>query len=203
LAELLKYNLRSIRSYLLKEEFQLFWQYTSPHWAGMFLDKWCTKTMRSKIEPTKKVARMLRRHRPLLLNWFKAKKQFSSGIVEGFNTKAKLTTRKAYGCLGLTMRLKLLYITRLGHYLTHTENRPRIFLRRQINHFPFQNGRQLTSIYLGIISQNTTLTTYKIGNMLIFSICMFITTRCATNISHHASFSIPSISSIHDSTFCF
>ena len=45
----------------------------------------------------KKVARMLRRHRLLLLNWFRAKKQFSSGIVEGFNTKAKLTTRKAYG----------------------------------------------------------------------------------------------------------
>ena len=97
LSELLQYNLRSIRSYLLKEEFQLFWSYTSPYWAGQFLDKWCTKTMRSKIEPMKKVARMLRRHRPLLLNWFRAKKQFSSGIVEGFNTKAKLTTRKAYG----------------------------------------------------------------------------------------------------------
>ncbi len=97
LAELLQYNLRSIRSYLLKEEFQFFWQYTSAAWAGKFLDKWCTKTMRSKIEPMKRVARMLRRHRPLLLNWFKAKKQFSSGIVEGFNTKAKLTTRKAYG----------------------------------------------------------------------------------------------------------
>ena len=63
----------------------------------IFLDKWCTKTMLSKIEPMKRVARMLRRHRPLLLNWFRAKKQFSSGIVEGFNTKAKLTTRKAYG----------------------------------------------------------------------------------------------------------
>jgi len=97
LSELLQYNLRSIRSYLLKEEFQLFWQYVSPYWAGEFLDKWCTKTMRSKIEPMKKVAKMLRRHRPLLLNWFRAKKQFSSGIVEGFNTKAKLTTRKAYG----------------------------------------------------------------------------------------------------------
>jgi transposase len=97
LAELLQYNLRSVRSYLLKEEFQLFWQYVSPYWAGIFLDKWCTKTMRSKIEPMKKVAKMLRRHRPLLLNWFRAKKQFSSGIVEGFNTKAKLTTRKAYG----------------------------------------------------------------------------------------------------------
>jgi len=97
LADLLQYNLRSIRSYLLKEEFQFFWTYQSPYWAGQFLDKWCTKTMRSKIEPMKKVARRLRKHRPLLLNWFRAKKQFSSGIVEGFNNKAKLTTRKAYG----------------------------------------------------------------------------------------------------------
>jgi transposase len=53
--------------------------------------------MRSRIEPMKKVARRLRKHRPLLLNWFRAKGQFSSGIVEGFNNKAKLTTRKAYG----------------------------------------------------------------------------------------------------------
>uniref|UniRef100_UPI003AF42120 transposase n=1 Tax=Thiolapillus sp. TaxID=2017437 RepID=UPI003AF42120 len=60
LAELLQYNLRSVRAYLLKEEFQFFWGYVSPYWAGQFLDRWCTKTMRSKIEPMKKVARMLR-----------------------------------------------------------------------------------------------------------------------------------------------
>jgi transposase len=53
--------------------------------------------MRSKIEPMKKVARMLQGHRKLLLNWFRAKRQCSSGVVEGFNTKAKLTIRKAYG----------------------------------------------------------------------------------------------------------
>ncbi len=97
LAELLRYNLRTVRSYLLKEEFQQFWTYSSPYWAGEFLDRWCTKTMRSKIEPMKKMARQLRRHRPLLMNWFRAKGQFSSGIVEGFNNKAKLTTRKSYG----------------------------------------------------------------------------------------------------------
>ena len=97
LADLLKYNLRTVRSYLLKEDFQSFWLYRSPYWAGKFLDKWCTRTMRSRIEPMKKVARMLRNHRPLLMNWFKAKGQFSSGTVEGFNNKAKLTTRKAYG----------------------------------------------------------------------------------------------------------
>lgn len=97
LAELLQYNLKSIRAYLLKEEFQLFWAYQSPYWAGWFLDRWCTKTMRSKIEPMKRVARMLRNHRALLLNWFRAKGQLSSGVVEGFNTKAKLTSRKAFG----------------------------------------------------------------------------------------------------------
>ncbi len=97
LADLLRYNLRSIRSYLLKEEFQLLWSYKSPYGAGKFLDTWCTKTIRSKIEPMKKVAKMLRRHQPLLLNWFRAKGQLFSAVVEGFNNKAKLTTRKAYG----------------------------------------------------------------------------------------------------------
>ena len=97
LAELLQYNLKSVRAYLLKEDFQFFWDYISPYWAGRFLDRWCTKTMRSQIEPMKKVARSLRQHRPLLLNWFRARGKISTGVVEGFNNKAKLTTRKAYG----------------------------------------------------------------------------------------------------------
>lgn len=97
LSELLKYNLRSVRAHLLKEDFQRFWEYISPVWAGKFLDQWCTRTMRSKLEPMKKVAQTLRAHRPLILNWFKAKGQFSSGIVEGLNNKVKLTTRKSYG----------------------------------------------------------------------------------------------------------
>lgn len=97
LAELLKYNLRSIRSYLLKEDFQFFWDYQSPSWAGRFLDRWCTRALRSRIEPMKRVARMLRRHHALLLNWFRAKGRLSSATVEGFNNKAKLTTRKAFG----------------------------------------------------------------------------------------------------------
>ena len=97
LADLLRYNLRSVKSYLLKEDFQSFWNYVSPYWAGRFLDQWCTRTMRSRIDPMKKVARMLRSHRELLLNWFRAKGLVSSGVVEGFNNKAKLTTRKAFG----------------------------------------------------------------------------------------------------------
>src|ERR1035437_9102503 len=97
LSELLQYNLQSVRSHLLREDFQRFWEYDSPSWAVKFLDQWCTRTMRSKIEPMKKIARSLREHRDLILNWFRAKGTVSSGSVEGLNNKAKLTMRKAYG----------------------------------------------------------------------------------------------------------
>ena len=97
LADLLQYNLKSVRSYLLKEDFQSFWDYVSPYWAGRFLDRWCSRTMRSRIEPMKKVAKTLRKHRRLILNWFRAKGMISAAAVEGLNNKAKLTTRKAFG----------------------------------------------------------------------------------------------------------
>jgi len=97
LSELMKYNLKSVRAHLLREDFQQFWEYVSPGWAEKFLDEWCTRTMRSQLEPMKKVARTLRNHRELILNWFRAKGGLSSGIVEGLNNKVKLTTRKSYG----------------------------------------------------------------------------------------------------------
>ncbi len=97
LRDLLRYNLKSVRAYLLKEDFQQFWNYTSPAWAGKFLDEWCCQVMRSRIEPMKKFARTMRRHRELLLNYFRARKAFSSGVIEGLNNKAKVTMRRSYG----------------------------------------------------------------------------------------------------------
>jgi len=97
LGDVLQYDLKSVRGYLLKQSFQCFWEYTSPYWAGWFLDRWVKRAMRSRLEPIKKVARSIRGHRELILNWFKAKKEFNSGIVEGLNYKIKLTIRKAYG----------------------------------------------------------------------------------------------------------
>jgi transposase len=97
MSELLQYNLQSVRSRLMREDFQRFWEYCYPACAAKFLDEWCTRTMRSKIGPMKKVAKMLRRHRELILNWFRAEGVISAGIVEGLNNKAKLTMRKAYG----------------------------------------------------------------------------------------------------------
>ena len=96
LGELLKNNLKIIRAYLLKEGFHRFWTFKSTRYAGSFLDTWCERVMRSRIEPLKRIAKTLRRHRELLLNWFRAK-GISVGAVEGLNNKAKVTMRQSYG----------------------------------------------------------------------------------------------------------
>jgi transposase len=65
--------------------------------------------MRSKIEPMKKFVGMIRRHRELLMNWCRSK-GLSSGVVEGFNSKVKVTVRKAYGFqAGETMKIALFH----------------------------------------------------------------------------------------------
>jgi len=97
LADLLRCNLKTTRAYLLKEDFQFFWSFRGVLWARRFLKGWYQRALRSRIEPMKKVARMLGDHQPLLLNWFRAEKQISGGVIEGLNSRLKLTLRKAYG----------------------------------------------------------------------------------------------------------
>jgi transposase len=102
---------------LLKEAFQQLRVYSSPAWAGKFLDEWCQQTMRSRIEPMKKIARSLRQHRELILNYFRAQKLISSGVVEGLNNKAKVTLRNpmAFAPTGYSNRP---FITRLASCLS-------------------------------------------------------------------------------------
>lgn len=97
LQEVLQYDLKSVRAYLLKESFQLFWNYKSPYWAEWYLKKWCARAMRSRLEPIKTFVGTLRRHQPLIMNWFKANKAYSQGVVEGLNRKINLVTRRSFG----------------------------------------------------------------------------------------------------------
>ena len=97
LRELLQYKLKTMRCFLQKEAFQHFWTYKTKWGAERFLHAWITQAMRSKLPELKKVAKRLRKHQRLLLNYFSFKERFSNGIVEGFNLKAKLTMRKSYG----------------------------------------------------------------------------------------------------------
>lgn len=59
-----------------------------------FVDGLVEPEFEGDIEPR---AKSLRRHRRLILNWFRAKATISAGVVEGFNGRARLPTRKAFG----------------------------------------------------------------------------------------------------------
>ena len=69
--------------------------------------------MRSRLKPMKKVAKTIRAHRQLILNWFEAKGAISLGAVEGQNNKAKVAIRKSYGFKTADM-LKISLYHKLG-----------------------------------------------------------------------------------------
>jgi transposase len=85
------------RAWQLKESFRRFWLYRSPAWAQAYLKAWTSRAMRSRLEPMKKVARMLRAHEDLLLNYFRAKRQYNSAVVEGLNNKARVSLARSFG----------------------------------------------------------------------------------------------------------
>lgn len=110
LHELLNINLRTVKAYLFKEDFDHLWTYNHPNWAGRFIDQWTRDVMRHRSLPElKKFALSIREHKELILNYFRAKKEFSSGPVEGLNNKVKLTIRRSYGFRGDRIREIMLY----------------------------------------------------------------------------------------------
>lgn len=106
--------LATVRAYLWKEKFQLFWEYECPKAARAYFRRWCRGAMHSQLKPVKKFVKTMRAHEDLIMNWFEAKKQFSSGAVEGMNRKVNLITRKSYGYRNYEV-LKISLFHTIGH----------------------------------------------------------------------------------------
>jgi transposase len=99
------------RAWELKESFRHFWSYRSEKWAAAFLAEWTARAMRTRLEPVKKVARMLRRHEQLLLNYFRAKRQYTNAVTEGMNHKARVSLARSFGHRSYQVLETVLYHT--------------------------------------------------------------------------------------------
>lgn len=95
LGELEKLNLKINRAYLLKESFKKVYEYTSAGCAEKYLEWWCRRAMRSRLEPIKDFVRMLRRYWKNVITYFK--ESITNAMVEGLNRKAKVITARSYG----------------------------------------------------------------------------------------------------------
>ena len=95
LSTLVRWNTPLVRAWYLKEAFQLFWDYKQPWRAKQHLRKWINSAMRSKLEPFKKFAKMLRSHLDGILPWTEIR--LSNGAVEGMNNKIKSISHRSFG----------------------------------------------------------------------------------------------------------
>lgn len=101
------------RAWALKESFRKFWTYRRETWAAAYLKEWTTRALRSRLAPMGKVARMLRRHEDLLLNYFRARRQYSNAVTEGMNHKARVALARGFGYRSFEI-LKLVMYHTLG-----------------------------------------------------------------------------------------
>ena len=80
------------------------------------MDNWSQLAIEANLEPMTKITKILQRHRGLILNYFRAKKEFNSGIVEGLNRKVNFPIRKAFGFRSFEVMETALY-HQLGYLL--------------------------------------------------------------------------------------
>jgi transposase len=107
LSTLVRWNTPLVRAWYLKEAFQLFWPFKKPWRAERHLRKWMNSAMRSKLEPFKKFAKMLRSHLDGILPWTTIR--LSNGAVEGMNNKIKSISHRSFGFRTATNFIAAIY----------------------------------------------------------------------------------------------
>jgi transposase len=83
------------RAWAIKEALRTLWTYRQGAAVRRFFDQWYGWAIRSRLEPVKKVARMLQRHLPGVLRF--VKHRITNGVAEGLNSKIMSIKRKAGG----------------------------------------------------------------------------------------------------------
>lgn len=88
-------ELKTARAWTLKENFRWFWEYARAGNARRFFEKWYGWAVRSRLEPIRKVAKMLKRHLENLLTWFRH--PITNAVTEGLNSRIQGIKAQARG----------------------------------------------------------------------------------------------------------
>jgi transposase len=88
-------TIRTARAWLYREQLRDILSRRQYYVVSTMLRQWCTNVMRSKVNPMKAVAMMIRRHFEGIVNW--ARSRQTSGFMEAINGLFQATKRKARG----------------------------------------------------------------------------------------------------------
>ncbi len=92
---LTRMHLKTARAYQLRLAFQEIYQQTTHGWGELFLERWYSWAIRSRLEPMKDAARTVMRHRDGILRWFDSR--IANGLIEGINSLVQAAKAKARG----------------------------------------------------------------------------------------------------------
>ena len=100
---------RTARAWLYREQLRDILQRKQIHVVSTMLSQWCVNVLRSKVEPMKEVARMIRNHFDGIVAW--AQTRQTNGFIEAINGLFQAAKRKARGYVRFsTMRTVLFLI---------------------------------------------------------------------------------------------
>lgn len=103
-------ELKTARAWAIREHFRWFWTYTYAGNAAKFFDRWYAWAIRCRLPPIERVAKMLKRHLPRILTWFRH--PISNGPAEGFNSAIQTLKSAARGFRNFAnYRTRILFFT--------------------------------------------------------------------------------------------
>jgi transposase len=95
LNQLRKGNRRIHRAWILKDEFEQFWDYKAPWAAERFLKRWTTTALKSRLEPIRDFVKTVREHWHRIIPFIESR--ITNAIAEGLNRIIKIVKNRASG----------------------------------------------------------------------------------------------------------
>ena len=95
LNQLRKGNRRIHRAWVLKDEFEQFWDYKAPWAAERFLKRWTTTALKSRLEPIRDFVKTVREHWHRIIPFIESR--ITNAIAEGLNRIIKIVKNRASG----------------------------------------------------------------------------------------------------------
>jgi transposase len=90
-----KGNRRIYRAWVLKDEFEHFWDFKSPSAAERFFNRWTTSALRSRLEPMRKLVKTFRKYSQEILSFIG--NRLTNAKAEGINRVIKIVKNRASG----------------------------------------------------------------------------------------------------------
>lgn len=102
-------NRRIHRAWVLKDEFEHFWNYSYVGAAENFLKSWMTSALKSRIPSLRKFVNTLKEHRENILAF--VKRPLTNAVAEGINRVIKIVKNRASGFRSLDSFTDLIFLS--------------------------------------------------------------------------------------------